>query len=73
MENYMCVCTWESNPISRTLEHDWPLHDSPVACDITQHYSSATFVSSHFHSHKKKFAKFLKVTIFNFFCFFIFF
>ena len=75
MENYMCVCTRESNwnPISRTLEPDWPQHDSPAPCVIIQHFSSATFDSSHFHSHKEKFVEFLKVNILNFFCFFGFF
>lgn len=72
LENYMCICTWKSNPISRTLEPDWPLHHSPAACVITQHNSSATFVSSHLYSHKENFAQFLKVNIFNLFCFFLF-
>jgi hypothetical protein len=72
MDNYMRVCTWESNPISRTQESDWPPHDRNGACVVTQHFSSATFISSHFHSHKEKFTKFLKVNIFNFFYFLIF-
>jgi hypothetical protein len=73
MENYMCVFIRESNPKSRTLEPGWPLHDIPVACVITQHFSLATFVSSHFHYHQKKFAKFLKINIFIFFHFFLLF
>jgi len=37
-----------------TQEHNRPQHDRPVACVITQQYSSATFFSLCFHSSKEK-------------------
>jgi len=46
------------------LEPDRPQHYHPAACVIAQQYSSATFVSLHFHSSKEKFGRLLKnVTI----------
>jgi hypothetical protein len=37
------------------MESNRPPHDSPAVIVITQQYSSATFVSFHFHSRKEKF------------------
>jgi hypothetical protein len=37
------------------MESDRPPHDSPAAIVITQQYSSATFISVHFHSRQEKF------------------
>jgi len=37
-----------------TLKPDQQQHDGFAAFDIAQQYSSATFVSFHFHSSKKK-------------------
>jgi hypothetical protein len=37
-----------------------PEPDGPVACDIDQQCSSATFVSLHFHSLKKQFGRVLQ-------------
>ena len=37
------------------MELDRPQHDRPAACVIAQQYSSATFYSLRFHSHKENF------------------
>jgi hypothetical protein len=39
---------------SNALKQDWQQHDSPAGCVIAQQYSSTPFVSSRFHSRKKK-------------------
>ena len=56
MVNYMCIdkdVQLESKP--QNNEPDQPQHNCPAACIITQQYSSATFASLHFRSHKEKF------------------
>ena len=51
------VCTRKSswNPDSNTLEPEWLQHDRPATRVIAQQYSSATFVSLRFPSHKVQF------------------
>jgi hypothetical protein len=46
------------------LEPDWPQHNRPAACVVTQQNYSVTFVSLQFHASKEKFGMLLKnVTI----------
>jgi len=47
-------------------KHDWPQNERPIASVIAQHYSSATFISLSFHSHKLKFGDRLKMLFFFF-------
>jgi len=47
-------------------KQDWPQNECPKASVIAQHYSSATFISLRFHSHKLKFDARLKNVIFLF-------
>jgi len=49
------------NPNSNTMECDRRKHNSPASCVIAQQYSSTTFVSLGFHSHKEKFGVRLKM------------
>jgi hypothetical protein len=51
-----------------TLQHDRQQHDGSAAFGIAQQYSSATFVSLHFHSSKKNWGAFKKHN-FSFFTF----
>jgi len=63
----MFVCRRESswNPNFWTQDPDWPQHDCPASCVVAQQYSSATFVSLHFHSHKQKFSLHFKMVLFQ--------
>jgi hypothetical protein len=73
MWSTMYMYTRESswNPNLNTLEPDRSQHDCFSTCVITQQYSSTTFFSSHFYSHKGKFGTCLKnVSILVFFYFF---
>jgi len=65
----MYVCTRGSswNSASSTLEPARPQYNRSATCVIAEQYSSATFVSSRFHSRKKKFS-----IIFKKCCFFYF-
>jgi len=45
------------------MELDQPQPDSPTICGVAQQYSSATFVSSHFHSRKEKNVRFSKMLL----------
>jgi hypothetical protein len=61
MVNYMCISrksNWRQT--SNTLKPDRPQHDRSAACVIAQQYSTVTFASLHFHSHKEKFDARLK-------------
>jgi hypothetical protein len=62
---YAGECSLNSN--SNTLESDWPQQYSPTTCDITQQYSSATFLSLRFHFWKKEFSMHFKMLLFYFF------
>jgi hypothetical protein len=42
------------------MELNWPQYGYPAACAITQQYSSGTFISFHFDSHKKEYGAHLK-------------
>jgi hypothetical protein len=52
------------NPVeiqdSNTREHNWPQHDSLIACVIAQQYTSATLVSLRFYLRKVIFGARLK-------------
>jgi hypothetical protein len=52
---------------SRTLETDWPQHDSSPNCVIAQQCSSVAFVASRFQSRLEKFGTFQKCCHFNVF------
>jgi len=67
---YICICMKDSrsDPNSYTLESDCPELDRPSTCVIAQQYSSATLVSSRFHSCKENFGACLK-RLFHFFTF----
>jgi hypothetical protein len=45
------------NANSHTLKPDRLQHDRPAACVIAQQYSSVTFISLFFHSHKEKYGE----------------
>ena len=79
---YVCACVlylyihtyiresrWNSK--SDTLGHDRLQHDRPVACVITQQYSSATFVLLRFDSRAEKFGALLKMLFHFFFFYFV--
>jgi hypothetical protein len=66
---YTRVSSW--NPNCKTLQSDWQQYDRPNACVIAQQYSSATFVSLHFHPHKEKFGACLNNFIIYFFFYFL--
>jgi hypothetical protein len=50
----MCVYT-KGSPIEIQTPGHWHLTGRPDTCVIAQQYSSATFVSLHFHSRKEEF------------------
>lgn len=58
---YTKKSTWNSN--STTTEPDWPQHDHPTTCVITQHYFSTYSCTSQM----EKFGMFKKCLYFTFF------
>jgi hypothetical protein len=54
---YLCTRQSSRNPNSKTAESDGPQCNRSAACVIAQQYSSATFISLHFHYRKEKFVK----------------
>jgi hypothetical protein len=65
MVNYIHIYIRESslNPNSNTMETARPQYDHPATHIITQQYSSATFVSLRFQSHKDKFGARFEIII----------
>jgi hypothetical protein len=57
--------SWSLNCSS--LECDRPQHDRPAACVIARQYSSAVFVSLHFHVLKDKSGARLEMLLFQFY------
>jgi hypothetical protein len=60
---YVQGCPIE-NQTHDTPQPDQPQRDRPTACVIARQYSSSTFASSRFHSHKEKFGAPFKNFIF---------